>query len=222
MQIPKAEVREGILDAALSLLAEKGYRGATIPGIAELAGVSVGNVYRYFDSKDAILAQAIPEAKLAEIRDIVLGGLRALAARSSPYRAAPRGRAEAGAVARGAAGAGASMEGLFAFGRELAFLFRGARGSALEGFAESLAADLAAAFDAWAASIGARVPARRKTLVRALYVSFLALAAEAFMAAWKAGGQGRPTDPGDFLLVIEYHRSGMAALAEAWRGREGE
>jgi|GEM_PF-3023552 AcrR family transcriptional regulator len=217
MQILKAEVRERILDAALSLLAEKGYRGATLPGIAELAGVSVGNVYRYFDLKDAILAQAIPEEKLVGIRDIVLGGLRALAARGSPYHAAPRGRAEAGAGDGGAAGAATSMERLFAYGRELAFLFRGAGGSALEGFAESLAADLSAAFEAWAASIGARVPARRKPLVRALYVSFLALAADAFMAAWKVGGRDRPADPGDFLLVIDYHRSGMAALAEGWR-----
>jgi AcrR family transcriptional regulator len=44
-----------LLDAAEMLLTESGLEGATVPAIAERAGVSVGVVYRRFPDKDALL-----------------------------------------------------------------------------------------------------------------------------------------------------------------------
>jgi AcrR family transcriptional regulator len=44
-----------ILEAAAHVFAERGYAGATTNHIAERAGVSIGSLYQYFPSKDAIL-----------------------------------------------------------------------------------------------------------------------------------------------------------------------
>jgi AcrR family transcriptional regulator len=43
-----------ILDAALSVFAEKGYAGARMEDIAQRAGVTKGTIYLYFDSKEAV------------------------------------------------------------------------------------------------------------------------------------------------------------------------
>lgn len=47
--------REAILDAALDLFAERGFHGTAVPLVAERAGVGAGTVYRYFESKEALV-----------------------------------------------------------------------------------------------------------------------------------------------------------------------
>ncbi len=54
MQYQKEEVRARILAAALDEFETHGYLGAQVRRIAERAGVSTGNLYRYFASKDDI------------------------------------------------------------------------------------------------------------------------------------------------------------------------
>ncbi len=49
------ETRRKILDAALALFREKGYDDTTMRAVAERAGVSLGNAYYYFDSKESLL-----------------------------------------------------------------------------------------------------------------------------------------------------------------------
>jgi len=52
----KAEVTKAhILDTALRLFAERGYDGATMRVIADEAGVSLGNAYYYFKSKEHLV-----------------------------------------------------------------------------------------------------------------------------------------------------------------------
>ncbi len=46
---------EAILDAALALFAERGFHGTAVPLVAERAGVGAGTLYRYFDSKEALV-----------------------------------------------------------------------------------------------------------------------------------------------------------------------
>jgi len=46
--------QEAILDAAASVFAERGYRGANIPVICERACVSTGALYKYFRNKEAL------------------------------------------------------------------------------------------------------------------------------------------------------------------------
>ncbi len=47
--------REAILDAALELFAERGFHGTAVPLVAKKAGVGAGTVYRYFESKEALV-----------------------------------------------------------------------------------------------------------------------------------------------------------------------
>ncbi len=47
--------RQAILDAACELFADRGFNGTAVPLVAELAGVGAGTVYRYFDSKEALV-----------------------------------------------------------------------------------------------------------------------------------------------------------------------
>jgi len=47
--------REAIMSAALALFVERGFFGTAVPEIAEKAGVGAGTIYRYFDSKEALV-----------------------------------------------------------------------------------------------------------------------------------------------------------------------
>lgn len=52
---PSVDKREAILDAALALFVERGFFGTAVPEIAERAGVGAGTIYRYFESKEALV-----------------------------------------------------------------------------------------------------------------------------------------------------------------------
>lgn len=49
--------REAILDAALYLLAHKGFHGFSIKQVAEKAGVAAGTVYLYFHDREDLILQ---------------------------------------------------------------------------------------------------------------------------------------------------------------------
>lgn len=57
--------REAILGAALVLFAERGFHGTAVPLVAERAGVGAGTVYRYFESKEALVNALFQEWKAA-------------------------------------------------------------------------------------------------------------------------------------------------------------
>lgn len=56
---------EAILKAAAQVFSKRGYAATTTNHIAERAGVSIGSLYEYFPSKDALLA-ALMEAHIEE------------------------------------------------------------------------------------------------------------------------------------------------------------
>ncbi|MFG2657302.1 TetR/AcrR family transcriptional regulator [Streptomyces sp. NPDC048425] len=51
--------RRRILDAAADILSRKGFDGTRVAEIAEIAQLSVPNVYYYFDSREAILEEVV-------------------------------------------------------------------------------------------------------------------------------------------------------------------
>ena len=61
--------RQQIVDAAAACVRRSGFHGASMSEIAHAAGYSVGQIYRYFDNKEAII-EAIVARDTAEIRDI--------------------------------------------------------------------------------------------------------------------------------------------------------
>ncbi|WP_456402862.1 TetR/AcrR family transcriptional regulator [Persephonella sp.] len=50
----KERKKEEIIKAACKLFAERGYYNTTIPDIADAIGMSVGNIYNYFKSKEEL------------------------------------------------------------------------------------------------------------------------------------------------------------------------
>jgi AcrR family transcriptional regulator len=53
-QVLKEEVRNSILNAAIKTFREKDYNKASMNTIAQEAGISVGNIYRYFKNKEEL------------------------------------------------------------------------------------------------------------------------------------------------------------------------
>lgn len=49
------QTKSNIIDAALGLFEEVGFEATTMRAVAQRAGVSVGNAYYYFDSKDQLI-----------------------------------------------------------------------------------------------------------------------------------------------------------------------
>lgn len=74
--------RRRILDAARRLITERGYRSATVPAIAEAAGVHVDTVYQLVGRKSVVLRELIEQA--------LSGTDRAVPADERPYVAAIR------------------------------------------------------------------------------------------------------------------------------------
>lgn len=56
VQVKKKDVGEAILNSAFQLFLSKGYSDTTLSEISRLSGVTVSNIYNYFDSKLEILA----------------------------------------------------------------------------------------------------------------------------------------------------------------------
>lgn len=55
----KLEKTERILEASLRLFSEKGFYSTTIPDIAQSLGMSAGNLYNYFKSKEMLARELI-------------------------------------------------------------------------------------------------------------------------------------------------------------------
>ena len=60
--VKRQKAREKIFESALQLLKEFGYEYLTIGNICEVAGISTGNFYHYFDSKESLLSQFFIDA----------------------------------------------------------------------------------------------------------------------------------------------------------------
>ncbi len=60
----RGDKREIITDAALDLFVERGFFGTVVPDIAAQAGVGAGTIYRYFDSKEALVNSIYRQEKL--------------------------------------------------------------------------------------------------------------------------------------------------------------
>jgi AcrR family transcriptional regulator len=98
---PRAEqTRAAITEAALALFRERGYEATTMRAIAERAGVSTGNAYYYFGSKEELIQEfytrnhvehvAASRRVLETERDFTArlrGTLRALIDVMAPYHA---------------------------------------------------------------------------------------------------------------------------------------
>lgn len=67
--VPKIirDVEEKILKAACELFQENGYRNCDMKSIAAKAGTAVGNIYRYYRSKDELFVESMKSSLMTEI-----------------------------------------------------------------------------------------------------------------------------------------------------------
>ncbi|WP_240197318.1 TetR/AcrR family transcriptional regulator [Nonomuraea lactucae] len=65
-----------IFDATLRLVAERGYDGLTVEGVAERSGVNKTTIYRWWPSKTALLGAALVEADALKSEPPDTGSLR--------------------------------------------------------------------------------------------------------------------------------------------------
>jgi AcrR family transcriptional regulator len=77
-QVLKDDVRRRLIDTALAVFAARGYAGATMGDIAAAAGISTGNVYRYFPGKQELFDAAVPPAFVRSFRSLLRRRVRAL------------------------------------------------------------------------------------------------------------------------------------------------
>lgn len=78
VQVPKDRVREAFVAAAAEAFAELGYAATSMAKVAERAGSSVGNLYKYFPNKEALLAAAVPPELVAELERLTQRRMLAL------------------------------------------------------------------------------------------------------------------------------------------------
>lgn len=68
-----SDKREEIMQAALELIAEHGFHGAPMAMVAERAGVGAGTIYRYFESKDELIAEIFSELERTVVESLMRG-----------------------------------------------------------------------------------------------------------------------------------------------------
>ncbi|MEU7582188.1 TetR/AcrR family transcriptional regulator [Streptomyces sp. NPDC041068] len=90
-RVPRPERERQIVDVAVHVFAKRGYHGASVDEIAELAGISKPMVYLYLDSKEGLFL-----ACLRREADRLVGAFRSAAAASE---ASPERRLYAGLLA---------------------------------------------------------------------------------------------------------------------------
>jgi AcrR family transcriptional regulator len=80
VQVQKDAVRDRIVEAALDQFAAVGYRQTRMADVAAAAGVSTGNIYRYFPDKEALFAAAVPPHLADRLLEILERRIEALGA----------------------------------------------------------------------------------------------------------------------------------------------
>lgn len=74
MQIQKDEVKNKILNAAIEEFLVSGYENSSMRVIAANAGITVGNIYSYFNGKDALF-ETIVLSTVTQIKSLILMNL---------------------------------------------------------------------------------------------------------------------------------------------------
>jgi AcrR family transcriptional regulator len=126
------EVRHAVLVCAEQAFAERGYAGTTMAHIAERAGVSTGNIYRYFADKETLFAAVLPDAFARSFRRILRQRVNAL------IRAQDLQHLDAEAAARGEA----LLSFWIAHRLKVVTILDRAAGSRHAGFADAFMAEL--------------------------------------------------------------------------------
>jgi len=70
-QTLKEDIKHRIDNAALTTFCDMGYQGAVMADIARNAGISVGNIYRYYKSKEELFSELVPRDIIDTLREMI-------------------------------------------------------------------------------------------------------------------------------------------------------
>lgn len=90
-QFLKEQVQQRIVASALRVFAAKGYVAATMSEIAEGAAISTGNIYRYYETKEALFDDAVDDKFVRTFTALLHARVGALAGIDTPLRELPPG-----------------------------------------------------------------------------------------------------------------------------------
>ncbi len=96
----KEEVLQRIAAAATEAFATLGFEQARLSDIAQAAGISTGNLYRYYGSKEALFLDVVPRAKAARFVRLLRARVRAIPEAPRWRTQTPAQSAEAAALLR--------------------------------------------------------------------------------------------------------------------------
>ena len=200
-QILKDETRTAIVQAALTVFAQKGFRDTSMQDVSRLAGLSAGNIYRYFPDKRALYAAALPPELMAELQATL--DRKIASWEGKPLSTDPKANA-------GEIGFRLELIDLLIQNRlQWIALLR-------DGKPDALTDRLTAFFERWLGSVRtvAVLDEKRRTTVRLLYRNLITLIASVL---------GENQDPSALREALEncidYHMAGLAAVMEKW-GKE--
>jgi AcrR family transcriptional regulator len=203
-QRQKNEVRRAIVDAAAAEFAAVGLGRATLASIAEKAGTSIGNLYKYFANKDELFRAAIPDEVAEKLSTLLRRRVEAL------HGERDVNRLEAGHPHR------VVSEDLFQFAlahrARIIFLLRRAEGTPFEGFAEESVKTLAKLAVAYGRDTYPRASitaARRRALDRVYRAFLMSLCS---ILDEEAAEDSLRAAVGDFST---YHLAGLRGFFEA-------
>jgi len=77
-QRPKEPMRRAIIDAAAREFADVGFDGAALTTIAARARTSIGNLYKYFSSKNELFSAAIPDQVVRDLGSLLRRRMQAV------------------------------------------------------------------------------------------------------------------------------------------------
>ena len=204
-------MRHAILTAAAEEFADVGFEGAKLADIAQRAGTSIGNLYKYFTSKEEIFAAAVPREVALELGALLRRRVKAIGVERAvdglppghPYQVASDDL----------------LQFALAYRPQILFLLRHAEGSGYASFSEGLVQSLTnlALEYAGQAYPAARITvAGRRTLVR-VYRAFLASIASMLAEETTTRALRETT-----RIFTRYHLAGLRALFETAQKAHGE
>lgn len=210
-QTQKAHVRAGLVAAAGELFAEVGFAASTMAAVAERAGSSIGNLYKYFANKDELLEAVLPADFATGLKKMTHARMKAVGS-ARDIRQLP-------ADARYHVIADELLDHCLAHRERVVILLRRADGTPYASFAAGFVDDLVAwAFDyareAW--------PDVRPTPVvrfalRRIYVAFVEGIADA-LVTFRGEGPVREA----IALLTEHHQAGLGRFFEIAMSRGGK
>jgi AcrR family transcriptional regulator len=207
----KRYVREAIVAGAGALFAEVGYEATTMAAVASRAGTSIGNVYKYFESKEQLFDAVVPAEFARALKRMTRQRIEALGASRDVRELAPDARYHVLA--------GELLDYCLLHRERVVILLGRPEGTPFASFASDFASRLVAWALAYARQAWPRVepsPGMRFALAR-IYRGYLASLAQA-LQTFRTDERRREA----IAHLTAHHQGGLKHLFETANKAQGE